>query len=347
MIYTATNGSSMPDSLELVGVPPAGLLPPVGMLLPIDFRLSPLTLSVPVTAGVSYQIQLIGSSSASYTIRLLATNTPIIITPPRSQTVFSNSSALLYVLVAGVSPNTFTYQWQFNGNPMTNQTAPMLALSNIDGTMAGNYSVLVSNSAGAVVSQAAMLALHQPSSVISLSPLGMISNNFMFSLSGENGMNYRIQSSTDLVNWASEARFPIAPLLPNTTSVVFNSNSPIVLAVTNNLGRKYFRATPYVVDDPIAETCINNLREIRIAKLIWQRNDYENASYFWPYYTDLIPYYPNQQAPFCPDAFDQNFQVSYTIRTLIQEPICNLNAGYYDTNNHLVNVGNHVLEDPQ
>jgi hypothetical protein len=341
-IYTATNGSSMPDDLEIVSVPPAGMyetMPYPGLLL-IDFRLSPQTISVPVMAGTNYQIQLVGSSSASYTIRLMATNAPIIVTPPRSQTVFSNSSALLYVLVAGPSPDSFTYQWQFNGNPLANQTAPMLALSNIDGTMAGNYSVVVSNSAGAVVSQAATLALHQPNSVVALKPLGIISNNFVFSLSGESGMNYRIQSTTDLVHWAPEVSFPIAPLLPNTTSVVFNSNSPIVLTVTNNLSGKYFRATPYVVNDPVAETCINNLREIRIARLVWERNDFEDSFMDEPIYTELIPYYPSQVAPFCPLDLSRRFQTSYAIRTMVQEPVCNID-GYAPLG------GTHILEDPQ
>lgn len=325
-IYTATNGSTDPSGL---------VLPAVGAKL-IDFRLAPLSLSIPVTAGTNYQIQLIGNTSSSYTFRLVATNTPVIITQPRSQTVYSNASVLFYVVDAGIAPNAFTFQWCFNGTNISGETAPMLALTNIDGSMAGNYSVIVSNAAGYTISQPATLSVSQSNVPISLSVIGVRSNNFMFSLTGENGRNYRIESSTDLVNWAPEVSFPIAPYLPDTTSVVFSSNSPLVLAVTNNAAHKFYRATPYVIGNPDAEVCINNLRQVRIAKLLWQEdNANQEDPMFTPQYTDLLPYFPHQLAPFCPDDFTDSFFASYVIFDLMVEPRCN------------VVPATHVLEDPQ
>lgn len=336
IVYTATNGSTTPSGL---------VLPVLGARY-IYMFLQPVTLSVPVIAGTNYQIQLIGFTSASYTIRMIATNTPVIITQPKSQAVYSNASCLFYVLADGLAPTNFTYQWRFKGNDLTNQTAPMLALTNIDGAMAGSYSVVVSNSYGFTVSQPATLTVSQSSVPISLSALGMVSNNFLFSLTGENGRNYRIEDSGDLVHWSQQQSFPIYPPAPaafwEETSVVFNSNSPTMLSVPGGPGRKFFRAVPYVVNDPVAEICINNLREIRIVKHLWQH--YNNAALgSEPQLSDMIPYFPNRTAPYCPLDDTQRFSNSYFLNHQGQ-PFCNLNGplGYYDPW-----TGTHLLEDPR
>ncbi len=288
---------------------------------------------------------MIGSSSATYTIRLIATNAPVIVQQPRSQSVYSNASALFYVVAAGLgqlgvwgtdAQTPFTFQWLFNGANISGETAPMLALTNIDGSMMGNYSVTVSNAAGYTISQPATLSVSQSNVPISLAVMGVNSNNLVFSLTGENGRNYRIQSSTDLVNWAPELSFPIVRFLANSTSVVFNSNSPLVLTVTNNSPRKFYRATPYVISNPDAEICINNLRQIRIAKLLWQRDNDVNFTYYTPQGSDLVPYFPHQLAPFCPVDYTQQFFTSYSIDDLQVEPICEINPDH-----------THVLEDPQ
>jgi len=324
-VYNATNGSTSPNGL---------VLPALGSTV-VDFLLAPQTFSIPVTAGTNYQIQLIGSSSASYTIRLVATNAPVIAVQPRSQTVYSNASVLFYVVAAGTAQSSFTYRWRFNGNDLTNETAPMLALTNIDGGRGGNYSVIVSNAAGYTISQPATLSVSQSNMPISLAVMGIHSNSLVFSLTGENGRNYRIESSTNLVNWAPEVSFPIAPLLPDTTSVVFNSNSPLVLTVTNNSTHKFYRATPYIINSPDAEICINNLRQVRIAKLLWQRDNSLQNPMNTPYYSELLPYFPHQLGPFCPDDYTDSFFASYRLFDLQVEPQCN------------VVPATHALEDPQ
>jgi hypothetical protein len=44
-----------------------------------------------------------------------------------------------------------SYQWLFNGSPLTGQTTPTLTLSNIQPSQAGQYSLSVTNSAGSAV----------------------------------------------------------------------------------------------------------------------------------------------------------------------------------------------------
>ena len=334
--------SQLPYRVALVVYTFATNSMPLGLQV-IDFRFAPETLSIPVRAGTEYQIQLIGTSSGGYTFGLTATNTPVIVQQPRSRTVYSNATALFYVVAAGTNQPAFAFQWCSNGTPIPGETAPMLAISNIDSSMAAAYSVIVSNSAGATNSDPAMLSVSQSNVPILLAVTGLTSNSLAFSLTGENGRSYRIESSPDLVNWARDVEFDLEPVTPDTTSVVFNPNSPLDLTVSNNSNNRFFRAEPYVVSsfagDPpsAADECVNHLEQIRIAKLLWQR-DYDNAPiipYATPWAAGLIPYFPRHQAPYCPDNINQIFASSYQINDLLTEPACYIVPSY------------HILEEPR
>ncbi len=148
-VYYAANGNpSLGDPLVSDG---ANIFP--------NDQLSPQTLSFPVTNGTEYQIQLIGNASTSYSMRLIATNAPLIIRQPRSQAVYSNASAMFYAFYAGDMPYNFTFQWFFNGTNLPGETAPILALTNIDGGMAGDYTLAISNGAGFGISEPATLTV--------------------------------------------------------------------------------------------------------------------------------------------------------------------------------------------
>ncbi len=326
-VYTATNGSKSPVGL---------VQPPLGLQI-IDFRFAPETMSLAVTAGVEYEIQLIGTNSGGYAFGLTATNTPVIIQQPRSRTVYSNATALFYVIAAGTNQPAFAFQWCSNGTPILGETAPMLAISNIDSTMVAAYSVIVSNSVGATISAPAMLSVSQSNVPISLAVTGRSSNSLAFSLTGENGRSYRIESSPDLTNWAPYVEFDLEPVTPDTTSVAFNPASPLNLSVSNNSHTSLFRAMPYVVSPSAADECVNHLEQIRIAKFLWQR-DYP-GDFIYPYSTpvpsDLTPYFPRHLAPYCPDDSFQTFATSYQINNLLTEPTC-----YIVPNSH-------ILEEPR
>jgi hypothetical protein len=338
-VYNAANGT-----------PLSGLGAPIGFM-PTFYQIAPLTLSVPVGAGSNYQLQLIGNSSATFTIRLIATNTPAIITQPRSQTVYSNAAVLFYVVYAGTNQTFFSFQWCLNGTNIPGATAAMLPLTNIDSTMAGAYTVAVSNSVGATISQPAILTVSQSNFPVSLSATGVASNAFSFSVAGEPGRSYRLQCSTNFINWSSAVDFPEGPFSPtDLTSVFWETNDSEVLTVTNSQPTEFFRVAPYIINDPDAQICINNLEQIRVAKLLWQRNFANTTNngyisgnnvptyppvFFLPADTDIAPYFPNGVLPHCPEDSTGNFRNSYASRNLELIPTC------------LINPTNHILEDPQ
>jgi len=86
------------------------------------------------------------------------TNTPSIATPPQSQTVAIGSNAVFTVAADGTAP--LAYQWRFNGTNLSGANATTLALTNVQFTNAGNYSVVITNIAGSITSSVATLTVN-------------------------------------------------------------------------------------------------------------------------------------------------------------------------------------------
>ncbi|MFM1769796.1 MAG: hypothetical protein RJA22_2325 [Verrucomicrobiota bacterium] len=88
---------------------------------------------------------------------------PTISTQPTNRAVEAGSTTTFSVAVAGTPP--FSYQWRYNGTPLVNGggvsgvTSSNLVLTGLTLSQAGGYSVVVTNSAGAVTSQQAALTV--------------------------------------------------------------------------------------------------------------------------------------------------------------------------------------------
>jgi hypothetical protein len=95
---------------------------------------------------------------------------PRIITPPQAQAVTVGNSASFLVVVDSSLP--VTYQWQYNGASIPGATAPTLPLPNVAFNQAGNYSVVVSNTAGVVISAQAALVIHDLPNLTPYKPTG-------------------------------------------------------------------------------------------------------------------------------------------------------------------------------
>lgn len=82
---------------------------------------------------------------------------PLVLTNPEPQTVDAGTNVTLSVLAEGTAP--LRYQWLKDGIPVAGATSATLALSNVQTTNAGNYSVIVSNAYANVTSQSAALGV--------------------------------------------------------------------------------------------------------------------------------------------------------------------------------------------
>src|SRR5207249_1428432 len=85
---------------------------------------------------------------------------PFIILQPQSQTLPEGSDVSFLVWRAGIAPTTF--QWRFNGTNLAGATSSALTLTNIGVTNHGAFTVVLSNSAGTVVSSNALLNVAVP-----------------------------------------------------------------------------------------------------------------------------------------------------------------------------------------
>ncbi|HMJ66743.1 MAG TPA: lamin tail domain-containing protein, partial [Candidatus Binatia bacterium] len=92
---------------------------------------------------------------------------PSITAQPVNQTVAASGTATFTVSASGATP--LTYQWRFNGVNISGATGPSLTINNAQLAQHGQYSVLVVNSAGSVLSASATLTV-QSAPVITQQP---------------------------------------------------------------------------------------------------------------------------------------------------------------------------------
>ena len=109
-----------------------------------------------------YAVEVVNSYGAAFSSNagLNAGSSPSIITQPASQAVAAGGTATISVNASGSLP--LSYQWEFNGNTLAGATNASLQLNNVQFNQTGNYSVLVANAFGAVLSSNATLTVQTP-----------------------------------------------------------------------------------------------------------------------------------------------------------------------------------------
>ncbi len=119
----------------------------------------------PSAYGSGFQIalsQLVGSAQGTYPVdvavdyvNLSDASAPLITGQPAGQILATGGTASFSTSARGTAP--LTYQWNFNGSPLTGATNTTLVLTNVQPAQAGTYSVEVVNAYGAAFSSNATL----------------------------------------------------------------------------------------------------------------------------------------------------------------------------------------------
>ena len=99
---------------------------------------------------------MVGGVTSSVAALTLIT-APVITTNPVPQSVVQGGAANFSVAAIGLQP--LSYQWRFNGTNISGATTNPYSLANAQLAHAGNYSVLITNSAGSVTSSPVALAV--------------------------------------------------------------------------------------------------------------------------------------------------------------------------------------------
>jgi hypothetical protein len=116
--------------------------------------------------------------------------------------------------VTGVPP--FSFQWRRDGMGLPGATGASLVLTNVTVCNSGSYSVIVSNAVGYSISAPSMLTVVDVPP-FHFEPLGISGGNVTFRFEGEPNRLYRLEISTNLVDWSalfdfSSSRLPIPDL---------------------------------------------------------------------------------------------------------------------------------------
>lgn len=148
-------------------------------------------------------------------IRLIGKLPPVITSQPQSQTVVVGSNVTFIVSASGTSP--LSYQWWHDQTPVTNAIASMLVLSDVQLLEAGSYWVVVTNVAGSVTSNPAILTITEPSSA----------PRMLISLVTPSAFRISIESPSPGSTYQLETRQSLAGVFWTTTG----------LAVTNTTGK--------------------------------------------------------------------------------------------------------------
>ena len=160
---------------------------------------------------------------------------------PTPLTVAARSGAIFTVEALGAPP--ISYQWLQNGAPLAGATSPALYLTAVTQAQAGNYSVVVTTSAGSVTSNPALLTLSTaPTRLGNISSRGVAGNGanvltagFVVTGAGTKPMLIRVVGP-------SLAALGITGFLPNPNLEVLNS-AGVSVQTNDNWGTQTGGAT--------------------------------------------------------------------------------------------------------
>lgn len=147
--------------------------------------------SVPPT-GVSNFLAVAGG--AAHSLALQGNGAPFVTVPPAPQTVALGRTALFRVMAGGVAP--LSYQWRHAGASLAGATQSALNLANVQAAQAGEYSVVVSNALGSVISVPARLTVVPEPPVVLAQPQpasALCGEGASFAVTADGSLPYRYQ----------------------------------------------------------------------------------------------------------------------------------------------------------
>lgn len=136
---------------------------------------------------------------ATLTVQILSL---VITGQPTNQTVMAGQSTLFAVTASGTDP--LSYQWYFNDtNLLAGANSSALSLTNVQSPLIGNYTVLITNLAGAATSTPAFLQIYTLPNYTN-EPPGLagawLGSDFVLTLAPDNRPR-TVLVSTNLLNW--------------------------------------------------------------------------------------------------------------------------------------------------
>ncbi|MDQ6631524.1 MAG: immunoglobulin domain-containing protein, partial [Verrucomicrobiota bacterium] len=124
---------------------------------------------------------------------------PAITTQPFNQTARVGTNVTFSVTTTGSVP--LSYQWRFNNNNISAATNNTYTRLNVQTNDTGAYSVMITNSIGGVISSNAVLTVTLPGPTQFQSIIHLLDGRMDLIFSGDLGVSYWIDRTTNLVDW--------------------------------------------------------------------------------------------------------------------------------------------------
>lgn len=181
------------------------------------------------------------ATSAVATLTVLVP--PYILTQPANHVGILYSNGGFTVAAAGTAP--LTYQWYFNGNPLTDggqitgAATASLMISNLQITNSGNYVFTVTNSVGSVTSATAFFGVIVPPTIaqqpVSQSAQWGASAMFNVYVSGNGPLSYQWTFNGTNINGATGSVFLLTNIQPSQAgNYAVTITNPYGVAVSSN-----------------------------------------------------------------------------------------------------------------
>jgi hypothetical protein len=188
----------------------------------------------------------------------LGGQSPSIVTQPQSQSIIAGNNVTFTVVANGVAP--LGYQWRFEGNPIPGATSPTLALTNVQPSQSGDYSVVIFNTAGSIASAIAHLTVRRPPLILAhpASQLPRPGSNAVFTVNatGNGFLRYQWRFNGENISGATN----ISLLITNaqfshegTYSVVVTDS---VASIASAAARLLIAIDPVIVQHPVSQSVI-------------------------------------------------------------------------------------------
>lgn len=186
---------------------------------------------------------------------------PVIVIQPASQTNARNTSVTFSVVSSGSNPLKF--QWRFNNNNVSSATNSTYTRSNLGSGDAGNYTVVVTNSSGAVTSQVAVLTVLTVVSItsqpVSKNATQGVTATLSVVVAGSSPVSYQWrfappgQGETNIIGATSATLTLNNPQTNNTGNYRVVASNP-VSAITSQVATVTVLAPPAIAVQPLGVT---------------------------------------------------------------------------------------------
>jgi hypothetical protein len=192
-----------------------------------------------------------GSVTSSATT-LTVISPPTISVPPASTSKNLGTSTSFSVTATGGAP--YTYQWKKDGSDIVGATAATLSFATLSSTDAGSYTVVVSNAAGTVTSNAAILTVVVVPT-IAAQPVSINANqgaSATFSVTAAGGGTYTYQWKKAGVNitGATAATLTLSNVQPVDAVAYSVTVTNAMGTVTSNAANLTVIVPPVIIDQP-------------------------------------------------------------------------------------------------